>query len=44
MKTNITTIIITLIFTFQIHAQTLNQEITKDGDTPFFWAKLTKAV
>nr|WP_321247057.1 hypothetical protein [uncultured Psychroserpens sp.] len=42
MKTNIISIIITLIFTFQIYAQTLNQEITKDGDTPYLLGKIDK--
>jgi tetratricopeptide (TPR) repeat protein len=42
MKMNITTIIITLIFAFQIHAQTLNQEIIKEGETPFLLGEIDK--
>ncbi|WP_296385508.1 hypothetical protein [Winogradskyella sp.] len=36
-------IIITLVFAFQINAQTLNQEITKDGDTSFLLGKINKS-
>ena len=43
MKTNSILIIITLVFAFQINAQTLNQEISKDGDTPFLLGKIDKS-
>ncbi|MEH6535448.1 MAG: hypothetical protein V7719_03575 [Psychroserpens sp.] len=43
MKTNITTIIITLVLAIQINAQTLNQEIIKDGDTPYLLGKIDKS-
>ncbi len=43
MKTNIILFIITLLFTFQLNAQTLNQEITKDGDRPFLLGKIEKS-
>ncbi|MEM5566015.1 thioredoxin family protein [Psychroserpens sp. AS72] len=42
MKTNITTIIFALIFTFQSKAQNLNQEIIKDGDTPYLLGEINK--
>jgi len=42
MKTNITNLIIILILTFQIQAQTLNQEIAKDGETPYLLGKIDK--
>ncbi len=42
MKTSIIAIIITLAFTFQLKAQTLNQEITKDGDSPYLLGKINK--
>jgi len=43
MKTNIILIIIILLFTFQLNAQALNQEITKDGGTPFLLGKIDKS-
>ncbi len=44
MRMNIIVIIIiTLVFAFQINAQTLNQEITKDGDTSFLLGKINKS-
>jgi len=43
MKTNITAIIITLSLTLQINAQTLNQEIDKDGETPYLLGKIDKS-
>lgn len=43
MKTNLASIIITIVFAFQIHAQTLNQEITKEGDTPYLLGKIDKS-
>jgi len=42
MKTNLTALIIAFIFTFQLNAQTLNQEITKDGETPYLLGKIDK--
>ena len=42
MKTNILTIIIALLFVFQINAQSLNQEITKEGEQPFLLGKIDK--
>lgn len=38
----ITFILIALAFVFQINAQTLNQEITKDGESPFLLGKIDK--
>tara|TARA_B100000809_G_C15102096_1_gene517316 strand:+ start:1049 stop:1939 length:891 start_codon:yes stop_codon:yes gene_type:complete len=43
MKTNITIIIITLVFTLQTKAQTLNQEIITDGETPYLLGKIDKS-
>ncbi|MFK7832799.1 MAG: hypothetical protein AB8B52_05965 [Winogradskyella sp.] len=42
MKTNILTIIITLLCACQNYAQTLNQEITNEGETPFLLGKIDK--
>lgn len=42
MKTNILTIIIALLFVFQINAQSLNQEIAKEGEQPFLLGKIDK--
>lgn len=42
MKTTITSIIITLLISFQLQSQTLNQEITKDGASPFLLGKIDK--
>ena len=42
MKTNILSIIITLLFTFQINALQLNQEIIEEGETPFLLGKIDK--
>ena len=42
MKTNIITLIITLLFIFQISAQSLNQEIDKEGKTPYLLGKIDK--
>lgn len=42
MKTNILAIIITLFYAFQINAQQLNTEITKEGETPFLLGKIDK--
>ncbi|WP_400081216.1 hypothetical protein [Winogradskyella sp. R77965] len=41
MKTSITALII-LIFTFQLKAQSLNQEIAKEGETPYLLGKIDK--
>ncbi|WP_299101807.1 thioredoxin family protein [uncultured Winogradskyella sp.] len=41
MKTNIITIIIIALFTFQINAQ-LNTEIIEEGETPFLLGKINK--
>ncbi len=43
MKTNIITLIITLVFTIQLNAQTLNQEIAIEGETPFLLGKIDKS-
>ena len=43
MKTNIITLIITLLFIFQISAQSLNQEIVEEGKTPYLLGKIDKA-
>ena len=43
MKTNITIIIITLVFTLQTKAQTLNQEIITDGETPYLLGEIDKS-
>ncbi|MFT4611288.1 MAG: tetratricopeptide (TPR) repeat protein [Glaciecola sp.] len=43
MKTNITIIIITVVFTFQTKAQTLNQEIITDGEIPYLLGKIDKS-
>lgn len=43
MKTNIITIIITLLFAFQINAQSLNKEIAEEGKTPFLLGKIDKS-
>ena len=42
MKTNIITLIITLLFIFQISAQSLNQEIVEEGKTPYLLGKIDK--
>ncbi|WP_340154246.1 hypothetical protein [uncultured Winogradskyella sp.] len=42
MKTNISTIIIALLFTFQTNAQQLNKEISEEGETPFLLGKIDK--
>jgi tetratricopeptide (TPR) repeat protein len=42
MKTNITTFIVTLILTIQINAQSINQEITPEGQSPYLLGKIDK--
>lgn len=42
MKTNILSIIITLIFTFQLNAQNINVEITENTKTPYLLGKIDK--
>ncbi|WP_299104924.1 thioredoxin family protein [uncultured Winogradskyella sp.] len=42
MKTNISTIIIALLFIFQTNAQQLNKEISEEGETPFLLGKIDK--
>ncbi len=43
MKTNIITIIITLVVSFQINAQQLNQEIAKESETAYLLGKIDKS-
>ncbi|WP_040281154.1 thioredoxin family protein [Psychroserpens damuponensis] len=43
MKTNITIIIITLVCVLQPQAQTINYEITTNGDTPFLLGEINKS-
>ncbi|WP_299125257.1 hypothetical protein [uncultured Winogradskyella sp.] len=43
MKTNITIIAIVLLFTLQVNAQQLNQEISKDGEIPYLLGKIDKS-
>jgi len=43
MKTNTLTLIIALIITFQINAQSLNQEVANEGETPFLLGKINKS-
>ena len=43
MKTNISTLLMALVFAFQIHAQHLNQEIIEEGETPFLLGKIDKS-
>ncbi|MFP4846921.1 hypothetical protein [Winogradskyella sp. PE311] len=42
MKTNITTVVVTLILTIQINAQSINQEITPEGQSPYLLGKIDK--
>ncbi|WP_405573147.1 hypothetical protein [Winogradskyella sp. Asnod2-B02-A] len=42
MKTNILTIIVTILCAYQINAQQLNQEIIEEGETPFLLGKIDK--
>lgn len=42
MKTNIITLIITLAFAFLLNAQSLNQEIAKEGEAPFLLGKINR--
>ena len=42
MKTNISTLLMALVFAFQTHAQQLNQEIIEDGASPFLLGKIDK--
>jgi thiol-disulfide isomerase/thioredoxin len=42
MKTNIISIIVSLVLISQIHAQTLNQEILTDGETPYLLGAIDK--
>ena len=43
MKTNIITIIITLVVSFQINAQQLNQEIAKESEAAYLLGKIDKS-
>lgn len=43
MKTNSFIIIIALIITFQINAQSLNNEVANEGETPFLLGKIDKS-
>lgn len=43
MKTNIITLIILLCFTFQLSSQNLNQEITKEEETPYLLGAINKS-
>jgi thiol-disulfide isomerase/thioredoxin len=43
MKTNIITIIIILVLTFQLNAQSLNQEIAQEGKTAYLLGKIDKS-
>jgi thiol-disulfide isomerase/thioredoxin len=43
MKTNYSTIIITLILSFQLNAQSLNLEITENTKTPYLLGKIDKS-
>jgi hypothetical protein len=43
MKTNILNMIIALVISFQINAQLLNQEITKEGETAYLLGKIDKS-
>ena len=42
MKTNITFLFITLVFTLQLNAQTLNKEMAIEGETPYLLGKIDK--
>ncbi|WP_299274059.1 hypothetical protein [uncultured Psychroserpens sp.] len=42
MIKNITTLIITLAISFHIHAQSINNEVTIEGETPFLLGKIDK--
>ena len=42
MIKNITALIVTTIFSFQIHAQSINTEISIEGETPFLLGKIDK--
>ena len=43
MKTNVITIIVLLVLTFQLNAQSLNQEITQEGKTAYLLGKIDKS-
>ncbi|WP_179020891.1 tetratricopeptide repeat protein [Winogradskyella forsetii] len=43
MKTNLLTLIIALLFIFQISAQSINQEIIEKGEAPFLLGKIDKS-
>ena len=43
MKTNISIIIITLLFIFKINAQSINKEIAEEGETPFLLGIIDKS-
>jgi len=43
MKTNIIILLISLVFTFQLNAQTLNKEIAIEGETPYLLGKIDKS-